>query len=140
MEHDHKQQSPYNGFLVQCFFLVIVPAICFLIIYSVFESFKPNSHHQHNLLASQIFASLIGVLFTTSCAIAGAFKGAFKVVKDRVKEFFENVTLSFSFAVKNYFADMKQNGIVFLVYSLIFAGEIYLFLQGLYLYMDLFWL
>ena len=46
-------------------------------------------------------------------------KGTFKVVINRVKNFFSNLTINFKFAIKYYWDDIKTEGVVFWIYFLI---------------------
>ena len=48
--------------------------------------------------------------------MAGLFKGTFSVVWERTKEFFSNLSISLKFAVKYYFENIKEYGIVFWIY------------------------
>lgn len=123
MEHDNKQRSPYKGILVQVFFTVLIPLVLLVLFYFVINKYQGNYEREQNTLTAIALATGIGTLFNCSCIIAGIVTPSYLVFKNRVLEFFENTKLSFSFAVKSYFYDMKENGVVFLIYFLMYFLE-----------------
>ena len=123
MEHDNKQRSPYKGILVQVFFTVLIPLVLLVLFYFVINKYQGNYEQEQNSLTAIVLATGIGTLFNCSCIIAGIVTPSYLVFKNRVLEFFENTKLSFSFAVKSYFYDMKENGVVFLIYFLMYFLE-----------------
>ena len=72
-----------------------------------------------------------GFLFQMGCVIAGLFKGTFKVVVARVKEFFSNLSVNFKFAIKYYWENIKSEGIVFWIYFLIIGSTFAVTLIGI---------
>lgn len=139
MEHEAKNKSPYKGVGVVCILLVLVPLAVYFIIYGAINNFQANKYlDAHNILTSKIFATLIGFLFHISCFVAGVFKDARAAVVERRKEFRENLFLSLGFAISSYFYDMRKNGIVYLIYSVIILANVILLLHSLYTYMNLY--
>ena len=123
MEHDNKKKSPYKGLFIQIFFYIVVPTLSFILFHWAINEYQTEFTKEHNLLSAVILSLIIGFLFTASTFIAGVAKQPFKVTKNRMAEFVANSKLSVGFAIKNYFYDIKENGIVFLIYFSIFAGE-----------------
>ncbi len=124
MEHEGKNESPYRGVVVQCALLIGIPLVCYFLFYLALNAYQSSNAAHINKITARMIALIIGILFYFSCVIAGAFKKAFEAVKMRISEFFSNTVLSFGFAVKNYFKDMKEGGVVFLIYAAIFVAEI----------------
>ncbi len=124
MEHEGKNDSPYRGVVVQCALLIGIPLICYFLFYFALNAYQSSSAAHINKITARMIALIIGILFYLSCVIAGAFKKSFEAVKIRISEFFSNVVLSFGFAVKNYFKDMKEGGVAFLIYMTVFVGEL----------------
>ena len=129
MEHQGKKQSPYHGVIQTCLLLISVPLILFLIIYLIFDKYQ-NLPQTTNLYGAMGIGFGVGVLFHISCVIAGLFKGLFAIVVRRFAEFFDNLSISFKFAIKLYYEDLKENGMVFWIYFIIISSYIALSIYG----------
>ena len=66
-----------------------------------------------------------------ACIIAGIFKGTIVVIIKRIKEFFETLNISFKLAIKSYFDNVKEDGLVFYIYFIIVGTNLGLALYGL---------
>lgn len=133
MEYTGKNKSPYYGLWQTCLLLISVPTILFLIIFYLFEKFQDYPKIL-NCYASMGLGFGIGALFQFTCIIAGLFKGNFIVVVKRISNFFENLSVSFKFAVKYYFEDLKMYGCAFWFYFLIIVVCVILSIIGFYMY------
>ena len=120
MDHEHKNQSPYRGMWAICTVMIVAPIVVYIVFHFLFVECRANSP-ELNLASARFLASGFGVLFHLSCAVAGAFKEPFAVVRNRVADFFGNLTVSLRFALKYYWEDMKLEGVAFLIYFIIMA-------------------
>lgn len=117
MEYQAKEKGPYYGVWQTCLLLIVIPIALYFILYNLIGKFQ-----EFNELAKYTamgFGFGIGSLFHISCAIAGLFKGTFKVVKNRIGDLFSNLKVSAKFAFKYYWEDVKSEGIVFWIYFVI---------------------
>ena len=123
-------QKPYRGFVPTCIVLIGVPLLFFLLIYSWLTtgvSFVPS--------ANKTFACGVGfglgTVFHLSCIVAGAFTEPFILLKRRIADFFENLTVSPSLAFRCYIQDIRDDGVTFTVYFLIMLACFLLALNGI---------
>ena len=139
MEYEGKEQSPYKGVLGSSIFLIVIPTLLFLLVFGVINKFS-NRPRVENINASLMFGVGCGFIFQLSCILMGLFKGTFKVVINRVKNFFSNLTINFKFAITYYWEDIKSEGIVFWIYFLIigstFGIACYGTIQSLLVYLN----
>ena len=136
MEYQGKEKSPYYGVLLSSILLISSPFVMYLFFLFIFTRFRPYEVIA-NRYASISFGCLIAFLFQLSCAIAGLFKGTFKVVIVRLQEFFSNLSISFKFALKYYFENIKSEGIVFWIYFTILASTLFGCILGFVKYFEL---
>ena len=120
MEYQGKEKSPYYGVWQSSLLLIMAPTLLTLILWVVINAFKPIGKDE-NIYTAFMFGFGVGFIFQFTCAIAGLFKGTFKIVWDRTKEFFSNLSISVKFAFKYYFENLKEYGIVFWIYFDILA-------------------
>lgn len=122
MEYQGKEKSTYYGVWQSCLLLIIVPIAMYFFFNWVFKSFgMPAEERKYCALA---FGFLIGSLFSLSCALAGLFKGTFTVIKNRISEFFGNLSISFKFACRYYWENIKEYGVVFWIFFIIIGATI----------------
>ena len=100
-----KQEQLFSAIL-----LIVVPIVLFIISYFIVKTSSPTHMVVYSAL---MFGFGVTTLFNLACIISGLFKGTFTIVLDRVKDFFENASISFKFAIENYFYDLKTGGITF---------------------------
>lgn len=139
MEYEGKTRSPYKGVLGSSLILISVPVLLFLIVFLIVSKFS-NQSSEVDLNFSLMIGVGCGFLFQLSCIIAGLTKGTFKVVTNRVKNFFSNLTINFKFANKYYWEDIRSEGIVFWIYFLIvgstFAATLIGFINSYLFYIN----
>ena len=118
MEHEGKTRSPYKGVFGSSLILTVVPILLFLFVLAVVKKFT-NQPLSMDVNFSLMVGLGCGFLFQLTCVLSGLMKGTFKVVINRVKNFFSNLTINFKFALKYYWDDIKSEGVVFWIYFLI---------------------
>ena len=129
MEYFAKNKSPYYGVFQSCIMLFLFTAGMILFFYIIFGNFTMMQGKEKTYCALG-FGGLVGSLFSLSCAIAGLFKGTFIIVKNRIVEFFENLSISFKFAIKYYIENIKEYGIVFWIFLTIIAINVAVTIYG----------
>ena len=131
MEHNGKEKKPYNGMAIICIILTILPVAIFILFYNVIMRWQPKQPYELNLASAQALGFGTGLMLQACFALSGAFQECKQVVKDRMSEFKDNASLSLGFAIKNYFKDMKEGGIAYLVYMVLIITTAILTIDGL---------
>ena len=126
---DNKQYSPYHGCLVVIFFLIAVPLALWGILDGAMAYFRPYDAWINGPGARFIGFGL-GSIFHMSCIICGILRQPFRAVCYRVKEFFENLPVSLGYAFECYWDDMKQDGVLFIIYTAIIGACLALAIDG----------
>lgn len=126
MEENGKNVSPYKGVFLTAFFLIVAP----LFFSFTLDIFFGNDT-QIEILTIIVFGFGMGIFFDLGCIIAGLMTGTFSIVKARVADFFDDLVVSFKFAVQSYFNNIKENGIVFWIYLSIMAATVIIFILKL---------
>lgn len=134
MEHFGKEKSPYHGVLLSSILLGLVPILLFLLFRGLIIKYQ-KFEEDFNTYSAMVIGFGVGFIFQFACIFAGLTKGTLAVVIRRVSEFFSNLSISAKFAFKCYFADVKENGIVFWIYFILVTsclattiiGAVYLF-------------
>ena len=129
MEYDGKNKSPYYGVLLSSIMLIAAPIIMYFFFYGVLLK-DPCLNNQEVVFSSLFFGCGVGWIFQFTCILSGLFKGTFKVVIERIRELFENLTISFKFAMKHYWENIKAEGIVFWIYFIIVNSTLALTIYG----------
>lgn len=130
MEYQGKEQSPYRGIVISSCLLIGFSLVFYGLFLLVFNKWTDHSSQEVNAM-SMTFGFGIGTLFFLGCAIAGLFKGTFKVVINRVAEFFGNLSISIKIAFRYYFINIKEYGVVFWIYFLIFVFDVTMTVIGI---------
>lgn len=130
MNSDSKYYSPYHGVWAQLLVLILVPLGFFALVYAGFSFYQPQ-YGRLNLLSAKAFGCGLGVLFHLSCAVVGVFTPGWRAVKYRIREFFENLVISFGYAIESYWEDMKTDGVVFLLQMPIVGLNLYIAMDAL---------
>lgn len=126
---DNKQYSPYHGCLVVIFFLIAVPLALWGILDGAMAHFRPYDAWINGPGARFIGFGL-GSIFHMSCIICGILRQPFRAVCYRVKEFFENLPVSLGYAFECYWDDLKQDGVLFIIYAAIIGACLALAIDG----------
>ena len=129
MEYEGKNTRPYKGVIGSSLILIAVPAFLFLFLFMVIDKYS-KTPTDVNINSAIMFGGGAGLLFQLSTALCGLFKGTFKVVVNRVKTFFSNLTVNFKFAITYYWEDIKSEGVVFWIYFLIISSTFGFTLYG----------
>ena len=129
MEYVGKNKSPYYGVFLSSLLLIIVPILSFLLFFSIMNRY-PDLNDQEVIYTSLFFGCGVAWIFQCSCVLAGLLKGTFKVVIDRLKEFFGNLSISIKFAFKYYWENIKSEGVVFWIYFIIINSTLALAIYG----------
>ncbi len=131
MEHNGKEKKPYNGMGVICIILTVLPVAIFILFYNVIMRLQPKQPYELNLASAQALGFGVGLILQACFALSGAFQESKQAVKDRMSEFRDNLSLSLGFAIKNYFKDMKEGGVAYLVYMVLIMVTAILTIDGL---------
>lgn len=110
-----ENKSPYRGMWAVIIALIIFPVFCWFILDAALARCIPHTP-EINAATAQAVGFGLGTLFHLSCMVAGTLTEPFLAVKNRIKEFFENLIVSFPFALKYYIYSIKTDGIVFWIY------------------------
>ena len=104
-----KNPRPYRGIVFTIFFMMLFPALCYLLIYVIFKSYNdvPESVIIDICFA---LAGLIATLFNGICILTGLFKGLIGPMIERIKDLFEDLSLKTKGAFKNYIASFYIDG------------------------------
>ena len=120
---ESSNKSPYRGTLPTILALCAVP----IVLAWLFEK---------TLLINQPFWAVVnrpsarfvgfgaGFVFQIICIMCGLLRDSFRIVRFRIKEFFENLPCSVGFAFQCYWEDIKSDGIVFDLYLLVILGTL----------------
>lgn len=130
MEYEGKNTKPYKGIIGSSLILICVPIFITFFLFLVFEKYSKIPSNVNMDFAIMIGCGA-GLLFQLSTALCGLFKGTFKVVVNRVKTFFSNLSINFKFAITYYWDDIKTEGVVFWIFFLIIGTTFGFTLYGL---------
>lgn len=131
MEYQGKDQSPYHGIVLSSCLLIGFSLVFYGLFLLVFTKWTDHPFNESNAM-SMAFGFGTGTLFFLSCAISGLFKGTFKVVINRIGEFFGNLSVSVKIAFRYYIVNIKEYGVVFWIYFLIFVFDVTMTLIGVF--------
>lgn len=115
MKYDGRRKPIYYGVAGSLFLFTLFPTFVTLIFWSAFSRWSRLSDEKV-LFVSLAFGCLVAFLFELCCVLDGLLQGSLKVVFARMIEFFSNLSISFKFAVKSYFNNIKEEGMVFWIY------------------------
>lgn len=127
---DGKIKPPYYGAWAIIPSMIIVPIILYIDVAALMLGSAGNDAELNEATINAIGFGL-GSVFHIILFVSGVFKHSLSIVLQRVKDFFANLKVSFSCAVKDYLWDMKYNGVAFLIYFVIMLVWALLFLDGL---------
>ena len=122
---EHKNKVWYKGVFVISILMLALPGIFTLIFYKTMSISRINQTLEVSKYTSIFLGCVCGLLFDGTCILTGLFRGTFKVVILRIREFFLDLQVSFKFAVKNYFYDIKENGVMFWILLALIGSTVY---------------
>lgn len=117
----NKHYSPYHGVWVTVLVLIGVPVILSLVVWSALQFAQPAYEHL-NMPTALCVGFGMGFLYHMSCVITGLLREPFRATAFRISEFFQNLACSPGFAIREYWEDVKSDGIVFIIYLSIILG------------------
>ena len=107
------KQTPYEGWWIFLPMMVLPSVLITWLIYFVVSKWQPQYAGELNWATAKVFGCGSGMLFHFSCWLAGAFSDDFKAVKIRLKEFCDNIVVSFRLAFSCYWEDVKTLGLMY---------------------------
>ena len=110
---DGIKKNPYKGILITCLLLIVVPIGLYFLFKKVIFIYQGDFDSRLNHASAMSAGFGVGFLFQMSCVICGLFRGSFSVVVKRVFNFFADLTISFKYAIRMYWDDIVENGVVF---------------------------
>lgn len=113
--HDDVKKPKLLEMLMRIIMLVILPIVCYIVFRIAINYYQPHTKVINNATAQALGFGVGGTVFHLSCMVAGVFKEGFSAVAKRMADFKINASISFKFAVKCYFEDMKEDGVEFLI-------------------------
>ena len=119
MEHQGKEKNVYKGIWIAFIVLLMVPAVFFLLFFSVIKSNYEGQKLENLIYASLTFSCAVGFLFCLVLIFTGFIKDLFVALIDRIKETFEYFTPFSKDATKWYFYKFwKDGGIIMWLFLL----------------------
>ncbi|MBQ8624037.1 MAG: hypothetical protein IJ424_06685 [Oscillospiraceae bacterium] len=125
-----KNKSPYHGFWAILFAIVFMTLFINVIVFTILLNLG-GKDTELNLASAKAIGFGLSVVFYVILFISGVFDYSMSIVGQRISEFFSNLQISFGFAVKNYFWDIKHNGVAFLIYFIFMLTGTLVFIDGL---------
>ncbi len=117
-------KSPYHGVPIIAVILCVPSVLLTLIFYGVLMEFQGRYGAELNSASARVVGCGLGVIFHLSCWLMGSFRDSARVVKNRLKEFFSDLSVSFSLAVKWYWEDVKTNGAAYWIFFAIIVANL----------------
>ena len=136
MEYEGKNKSPYYGVWQSALLMIVAPVAMYFFFKIPFVTYSKMSKEEIHC-CSLAFGCGVAFLFQFSCVQAGLFKGTLKVVINRLKEFFGNLSISVKFAYKYYFENIKEEGVVFWIFFVIITTTLGVTLFGIFSYISI---
>jgi hypothetical protein len=131
------KKTPYQGLWALILFMLLPSVLMSVIAYYAVSRFQPQFGHDINYATAKVIGFGLGILFHLSCFIVGAFNEDFNAVKTRLKEFATNLTVSFKFALKWYWEDVKTLGLALYIDLFLIGLNVYVFVDALMYYFAL---
>lgn len=110
------EKHPIVGFVLCEIFLLGFPLFWFWFFKKLFNVYE--SHDDLSFYTAMFLGFLIGLLFQLICILKGMLNESRFISKTRKRKLKENLKISFRFAMKCYFMDVRLNGIGYIIYSL----------------------
>lgn len=127
---------PYKGVAVVCVILLLVPILVFLLCLGLLR--VERFSEELRLYEALFFGGLVGTVLCLSFTLSGGLKKAFRVVKERAKEYFQNLPISLKFAGECYRDNLKENGIAYWCYFICIVLNVCMMLYGVFHFFELY--
>lgn len=129
MDFNYSQEErPYKGVALVCSIMLFIPLITYLISRGVLRAERFLDRMQ--FYEALFFGGAVGTVFTLSFILCGGFRKAFLAVRKRVRDFFQDLAVSFSFAREGYRDNVKEYGIAFWLYMMCFLLNVAMLVWG----------
>ena len=109
MEELGKNPRPYRGIGFILFFLALVPAVVFTLIYFVLE-IRTYYSGMINVYMSLAITGVVATLFNFICVLCGLFKNLIRPLGERIRDFIDDVKITPKEAFKDYFYAFYRDG------------------------------
>ena len=119
------------AFILSIILLVGFPYFWYWFFGRLFGVFETNNVDELSYYTVVFIGFFIGFLFQMICVLKGIVKDSYSVYKERKRRLKENLKINFGFAMKIYFSDIKEHGIGFTVYMIVFLCTLYKALYAL---------
>ncbi len=114
MEYYGKNPKPYKGIGFFVVFLVLPPILIFALVYTRFTEY--NDAPQDVVISfSLLLSCIIGTLINLISIFRGLIEDLLRLSRERLKEFFDEVTITPKGAFKSYFFSFYHDGGIILV-------------------------
>lgn len=138
MDEMGREKSPWEGFWVICGVMIFMPLLFRFIVGSVMRGGFGLVMQELNQISARAVGLCLGTVFHLGCLVSGVFTPSFKIVTTRLKEFFETLTYAPKIAVSEYWWNLKQTGFAFWVYMAIMAGNVWIWVNDLITFVELY--
>lgn len=128
---DGIKKNPYKGIIITCVLLIAVPLGMYFLFKNIIFKNQLNFSDELNQASAVFLGFGVGFIFQLSCIWMGLVKGSFKVVVKRFFDFIANLSISFKFAIKLYWDDIVENGVVFWIIMPIIIATLCITISGL---------
>ncbi len=129
MHNEYKRQSPYRGFIITLFILIVPGLLCYLAIDAAIMKYSPWPYDLDKA-SSQALGCLFTFFFHMIALLCGLFTPGWQAVKFRVVDFFESLIVGFGYACKNYAESMWEDGVTFDIHMAIIGVNLYFLVDG----------
>lgn len=126
-----QKKTPYKGHVVAYIAMLFVPLVLILSVYISLLVYQPQYTQELNWASAKTIGCGIGVLYHFSCWIWGAFSYDFSIVKNRLKEFFSDFSVSPKLAFTWYWEDIKTNGVAYWFDMILIIINAFVFVDAL---------
>lgn len=109
--------------LLTCLFILIGTFLFCVMINYLFSLLKGYGE-EINWYYGFGFGCSAGILFMISFTIAGGLSNSFSIMLARWVDFFQNIRISFGFALRSFFLHIKDEGMCFWAYMLVIAIQL----------------
>ena len=108
--------------VMTCVIVFIGTILLSLMIYGLFCKLS-RGPSELNICYGLGFGFSAGFLFMITFIIVGGLKNSFSLVVERWVDFFQNLKISFGFAIESFFDHLKNEGMVFWLYMLLMGVQ-----------------
>ena len=126
-----KKKHPYLELITACIAMLGFPYLTYIMFTAVMREY---SKYSPALISAQAeaLAGMIGIAFAGILLLAGLFKEPFMVMKERWREFFEDINYGLKdTAFRSFRKNIRENGINFVAFLLLTALQFLVTLDGI---------